>query len=254
MTTTEIPTARTPGAVPQWRAVGRLLTAEALTNLLFTTGVLLGVSGLAALMSWWRGWRLQLDADVDGFLVGFTADGVGAPLISWLLLVAIGVALSGIANVVVLACRTRVLVVAGATRRSIALGLLLTTAATALWSLLVAAVVLLVVGGGVDGAASLVGADGAGGLALAGLAGLGSYAMLTMLSLLVVALFLRWPWWVGVSALVLVWGLVPLAIALTRPGLAAALDELGDRGATGYAVALVAAALAWLVVRRAPVR
>ena len=69
---------------------------------------------------------------------------------------------------------------------------------------------------------------------------------------LVAALFLRWPWWVGVGALAVTLWVLPVVVASVPPLEAAASAVAAWPWSPGAGAVLLAAAH-WLVMRRMPV-
>lgn len=238
---------------PQWRAVAGLLVPEALRNLLWATATMLLFLALGALVARWRGWELASTTWPGTVGVEVTADADGVLLVvSPVFLVAGAVAAMALVNQVVLAARTRVLVASGATRRSVVLGLFSTLVVMTLYVLLVAAVVLVVAGRGLEGGMSLVLADDAGDLVLLALRAVGAVAVSLAAATGVVAVFLRWPWWVGTTVIVASFVLGPwLAAEVQVRGLLQA--PLGWWG-RDLVLAVVIGALTWFVMRRVPVR
>lgn len=257
MTATSADAPSTPAAPPrerpQWVALTRLLASEAMTNLLWATGVMLVVIAVGSLIAWWRGWQLVVETDVDAVTVGVTGDGDGVRVVLSLFIVVLAVAIAAVVNQVVLASRTRVLVAAGATRGSVAAGLLGTLLAMVVYVLVVTAVVLLVVGQGVTGAMTVTGAEGTAELAGAAVQGAGMLALSMAVGTAIVALFLRWPWWVGTIVLTLFFLAFPWVVGLVISDVAPLTAARGWWGAELLAAAL-AAGVYWLIARRIPVR
>lgn len=70
----------------------------------------------------------------------------------------------------------------------------------------------------------------------------------------VVALFLRWPWWVATLLIVALVMVVPAVVAWGWPSWAGRIDGFSGWSAFDLVLALVATALYWIVLRRVPVR
>jgi hypothetical protein len=238
----------------QWSALTRLLTPPALVNLLWTTGVMLAVIAIAVLIARWRGWEVVVINDLDSVTAHVTAGADGVRVVWSLFMVVVAVAIAAVVNQVVLACRTRVLVAGGATRRSVAVGLLLTGVALVLYVLAVAAVVALAVGEGLSGAMSVVGADDGAELARRAAALTGALAAAMAVGTAIAALFLRWHWVVGVSVLVALFAALPIVLGLAWPALGDAVDSFLGWWGANLVVAVLAAGASWLIGRRVPVR
>lgn len=258
MTVTSADAPSTPAAPPrgrpQWSRVARLLASEALTNLLWATGVMLLILAVGAAVARWRGWELVVVTDLDSISAEVTAGADGVRVLWSLFIVVAAVGIAAVVNQVVLACRTRVLLAAGATRRSVALGLLVSAIVMLLYVAAVTVLVTLVVGGGPTGAMSLVGADDSAELARLVVRLGGALAGGLATGTAIAALFLRWPWWVGVGALVVLGAVVPPALTLAWPGLGSAVDGATDWWGADLASAVAMAGLYWLIARRVPVR
>lgn len=242
-----------PRGRPQWVSVTRLLASEAMTNLLWATGVMLVIVAVGSLIAWWRGWQLVVETDVDALTVGVTGDADGVRVVMSLFIVVLAVGIAAVVNQIVLASRTRVLVASGATRRSVAIGLLGTLVAMVVYVLVVTALVLLVVGQGATGAMTVTGAEGGAELARAAVQGAAVLALSMAVGTAIAALFLRWPWWVGTVALTLFFMVLPWAVELVVSDVAPLTAVRGWWGAELLAAAL-AAGVYWLIARRIPVR
>jgi hypothetical protein len=118
----------------------------------------------------------------------------------------------------------------------------------------VTAVALLVVGRGTAGALELVGADGGRDVAVLVVRAAGAVLMAVVGATLVTALFLRWPWWVGVATLLLVLVVVPGVVGVVWPTLADLVEGRLDWWGFDLAAAVVTAGAYVLVLLRVPVR
>lgn len=255
MTTVQAPIggAPVPPRPAQWIRMTRLLLRDAMTYLVgatLVTGVFL-VLGVVLARSF--GWQLMTSSDLEEIGAMVRAEEGGVTIVASTFLLAGAAGVAAVVVPIVLATRTRVYVSAGATRRSVAVGQLLSVLTMAAYVLALTVVVLLVAGRGVDGMVSILGADageatrrlaGVTGLLLTGMAA-GSAA---------VALSLRWPWWVGTTVLVLFLVILPLLGSLALPGTTAWLTEAQGWWGTGLLVAPVLATAYWWLVRRVPVR
>lgn len=238
----------------QWVRTSRLLLRDALTYLVSATLVMLLVIGTLAAVGRWQGWDLALRADLQEIGAAVSAGRDGVTIVASVLLLPVAAGVAAVVVPVVLAARARVHLAAGATRRSLVVAQLLTTVAAAAYVTALTVVVLLVTGRGVDGAIAVTGAGSLGELA-SGLAHVACGLLLAMvLGSAVVALFLRWHWWVGTVVLVLLLLVLPAAASFVPPDLAAAAADAQDWwGGTLVLAGLVAAAY-WWMMRRVPVR
>ncbi|MFK5634093.1 hypothetical protein [Ornithinimicrobium sp. LYQ103] len=238
----------------QWVVMTRLLASDAMRGLLTATGVMLVVLAVGSLIARWQGWQLVSMTDTDMVGIEVVAGQDGVTLVASLFLVPMAVAIAAAVMAVVLAARTRVFLAAGATRRSVATGQLVVLVVMTLYVLAVTAAVLLVVGRGTDGALDLVGADGGAGAAVLVVRATGVVLGALTAGSLITALFLRWPWWVGVGALLLVLVVVPGVVEVVWPALADVVQQRFDWWGLDLAAALVTAVVYGLVLRRVPVR
>lgn len=238
----------------QWAVMTRMLVPEAMRSLLSMTAVVLFFLAVAALVTRWLDWQVvgMTETDVVGLEVITGPDGI-AVVASLFILPAAG-AVGAVVMAIVLAARTRVYVATGATRRAVAVGLLITSLVMTGYALLLTAVSLLVVGRGLDGARELLQADGAGDLALLGLQALGSILLAVVAASAITVLFLRWPWWVGTGALILVFGVLPLLTVFLLPSLTQALETASTWWGWDLALAVLATGVFWWIIRRVPVR
>lgn len=250
---TATPTARRRRPA-QWAVMTRMLVPEAMRGLLSMTAVVLFFLAVAALVTRWLDWQVvgTTETDVVGLEVIAGPDGV-AVVASLFILPAAG-AVGAVVMAVVLAARTRVYVATGATRRAVAVGLLITALVMTGYALLLTAASLLVVGRGLDGARELLRADGAGDLALLSLQALGSVLLAVVAASAITVLFLRWPWWVGTGALILILGVLPLVTVVLLPALAQALTTASAWWGWDLALAVLATGVFWWIISRVPVR
>lgn len=237
----------------QWAVLTRLMLGDALSWLGIAVLVMLAVLTVGTLTTGWLGWELVAVDDLETLRLEVMAGRDGVRVVGSLFLLAGAAGIAAVVIPIVLASRTRVYVVSGATRRSVAVAQLVTVAVLTACVLLLTALVLLVVGRGVDGAMSLLRADGAGDLLLATVRGAASLLTVMLAGIAIVALFLRWPWWVGTVVLVVVFAVLPPLVALGWPVLGDRLGELSGWWASDAVTALVLAALYWWMVRRVPV-
>lgn len=182
-------------------------------------------------------WRLEFTfPGPDGALLG-------SPV--WVLL-PIGVTIAAVVMVTVIAAtRTRVMILAGATRRGIAVGMLAALPVILAYLAVVYGIAALLVGpSNVGSTISSLSVDVAT-LLLGGVLGVAS-AMLT--GMVIVALFQAWPWWVGTIILTAVVAVLPPLLIQVDPG---ALINLGVGWEVLRVVVLVG--LYWLLMRRLPV-
>lgn len=250
-TTTDVPATLVPLGRPQWQRVTRLVLGEAMRNVLWATGITLAVMTIAALIARWRGWEVIVARDMDSLTMQVTEDGDGVRVVWSLLIVAVAVAIAAIANQIVQVTRTKVFLASGATRGSVAVAMLITAAVMLLYVVAVTAVVVLIVGRGLDGAMSLIGADGGAELATMTVHFVGTLAAGLAAGPAIVALFQRWPTWVGVVILVALGLALPLFSGLTfGPRLESVIGWWG----TDLVMAVVWAGVYWVVARRVPVR
>lgn len=252
-----------PPRPAQWVVLTRMLLGAAMNSLLITTGVVLACLAVGVLVARWRGWQLVGMTETDMVGLEVIADGDGVTLVASLFILPVAVGIASVVMAVVLAARTRVYVATGATRRAVATAQLLTVLGAAAYVLLVTAVVLLVVGRGPDGALALLQADGAGDLLQAdgagdvftlGVRALGAVLLAMAGATMVTALFLRWPWWVGVGLLLLLFVVLPPVTTFLLPAVGAAVDRASGWWAWDLSVAVVVAAIFWWILRRVPVR
>lgn len=226
----------------QRAALTRYFVRSTLGVLLVSTLVMVALTAGGALLARWRSWDVAT-GDMDMPLVlGVEADRDGVLITFSFGLIAVAVGFAAVAAVLAQAGTTRVLVANGATRRAIWSALLTTAAVCVAYVLALAVAVRLVLGGRAD----------VGELALQALQASGLLAVLMALGLVVVALFLRWPWWVGVSLLTLlgVGSMVAAAVGSTLGSPGADLAFPGSE----LVLALALAAVSWLLARRIPVR
>ncbi len=244
---------RRSGYAAQWPAVTRLLVSEALRTLLITTATMLAIGVVGTLVARWQGWQMIATSDLDAMSLEVTADGDGVTIVTSLLFVPAGVGIAALVMAIVLAARTRVLIAAGATRASVAIGNLVLVVVMTAYVLVVTAVVLAVVGGGAGGAAELLGADGNADLVVLAVRGVGAVLMALVAGITITAIFLRWPWWVGALLLPAAAIVLPWLVGWAWPGLADAVGSAIGRPGFDLATAVVTAGIYWLVVRRVPV-
>ncbi|MGD8201042.1 hypothetical protein ACQE98_10300 [Ornithinimicrobium sp. W1679] len=243
-----------PPRPAQWAVLTRMLLGAAMNSLLITTGVVLACLAVGVLVARWRGWQLVGMTETDMVGLEVIADGDGVTLVASLFILPVAVGIASVVMAVVLAARTRVYVATGATRRAVATAQLLTVLGSAAYVLLVTAVVLLVVGRGPDGALALLQADGAGDVAILGVSALGAVLLGMAGATMITALFLRWPWWVGVGLLLLLFVVLPPVTTFLLPAVGAAVDRASGWWGWDLSVAVVVAALFWWILRRVPVR
>lgn len=243
-------TTRRPFRPAQWAVMTRILAAQGMRSLFIATGVTFVVLAVGTLIARWRGWQLVAMTETDRVGFEVAADGDGVTIVASLFILPAAVSIAAVVMTIVLAARTRVYVATGATRRSVAVGHLLTILVMAVYVLVVTAVVLLVVGRGFDGARELVQADGAGDVATMGIRAL----FVVTAASAITALFLRWPWWVGTGVLVLFLVVLPGLTAFLLPSVAEAVDRASGWWGWDLAVAVVATGAYWWVIRRVPVR
>lgn len=247
--TTDTRTPVAPHGLPQWRSLARLFTTEGMRNLLWATGFMLAFLVLGALLASVFGWQLVVLHDTDSLLVEATASAEDGVTIVWsLFLIPLAAAIAAIVDQIMLACRARVLVANGATRRSVALALLVAGAAMLLYVVLVATVALLVVGRGPSGAMGLLDEN------TVALRFVGALAAGLAAGPVVVALFQRWHWWIGTVVL----GASAVLLPIVGSRALGPVDDLID-AATGWwgtdlVLAVLLAGAYWLIVRRMPVR
>lgn len=237
----------------QWPAVTRLLVSEALRTLLITTATMLAIGVVGSLVARWQGWQLIATSDLDAMSLEVTADGGGVTIVTSLLFVPAGVGIAALVMAIVLAARTRVLVAAGATRASVAIGNLVMIVVMTAYVLAVTGIVVAVLGGGVGEAAELLGADGAGELAVLTVRGVGAVLMALVAGTTITTIFLRWPWWVGALVLPAAAIVLPWLVGRAWPGLADAVGSAIGRPGFDLATAVVTAVVYWVIVRRVPV-
>lgn len=244
---------RRPGYGAQWLLVARLLVAEALRSLLITTAVMLAVVVVGSLVARWRGWQLIATSDLDGLIVEVAADDEVVTVMTSVLLVPTAVGIAALVMAIVLAARSRVLIAAGATRASVAIGNLVGVAVMTAYVVLLTGVVMVVVGGGVGRAAELFGAESTGDLAVLAVRGLGAVLGALVLGATITTVFLRWPWWVGALVLPAAAFVVPWLADRVWPGLADTVGQALDWPGSDLAAAVVTAWVYWLIMRRVPV-
>lgn len=184
--------------------------------------------------------------NISGFPgLGTGDDGAPTGLWIWLAIV-VAVAVSAVVLMVVFAAtRTRPLIHTGLTRRSISIGVLLAALVGLIYTSLLGVVVLLLIGwaqvldmfgwAGASPSEFLLGA------AFGVLNGM-------LVGVTIVALFQRWPWWVGTVLLLLIVGVLP--VVLNRLDFSA-LEQFGLFWEALRVVVLGAAY--WLLMRRLPV-
>lgn len=254
-TDTSAPSTTRDRTLPSQRAVlTRTFTVAGMRSLLITTGVMLVVLAVGALIARWRGWQLVGMTETDMVGLEVITDGDGVTLVASLFILPVAISIAAVVMAVVLAARTRVYVATGATRRTVAVGQLLTLLVMTAYVLLVSAVVLLVVGRGLDGARELVQADGAGEVAMMGIRALGTVLLALTAASAITALFLRWPWWVGTGVLILLFVVLPGLTAFLLPSVAETVDRASAWWGWDLASAVVTTGVYWWVIRRVPVR
>ncbi len=250
---TTTPSARGGRRPPQWAVLTRLILRDALSWLLISALVMLAFLTVGTLVTGWLGWELVRVDDLETLRLEVAAGRDGVRVVGSLFLLVGAAGVAAVVIPIILASRTRVYVVSGATRRSVAIAQLVTVAVLTVCVLLLTAVVLLVVGRGVDGAMSLLGADGPGDLLLATVRGAASLLTAMLASITIVALYLRWPWWVGTIVLVVVFAVLPPLLALTWPVTGGWLGAASGWWGSEVVTALALAALYWWMMRRLPV-
>ena len=243
-----------PGRPAQWALMARMLTADALRSLLSATGVMLLILVVGALIARWQGWELVEMTEADAIRLEVVADGDGVTIIASLFILPAAVAITSVVMAIILAARTRVYVAAGATRRAVAIGHLMTALVATAYTLLVTAVVLLVVGRGFDGALELLQADRAGDVAVLTLRAVGAVLLAVMAASAITVVFLRWQWWVGVGLLVLLFTVLPVFFVFLLPSVAEVLDAASTWWGWDLACAVLATGAYWWIIRRVPVR
>lgn len=232
---------------PQWVSMSRFFLGHALSTMLWTTGVTLAIAVIGASL----GWQVEVIVDSDSSIIGLKSGGDDA-LNLWLLLVVASVAIAAVVHQIVLTCLTRVLVAAGATRRSVAVGLGVTAVFHVLYVTAVTVAVLLVIGRNVDGARSLLSADSAADLAVLTAQAAGSVAVGLVAAMAVTALFLRWPWWVGAIGLTLAFAVLPALTRLLWPEVGSLLAQPTAWWGSQLLLTLVCAGAFWWLLRRVP--
>lgn len=242
-----------PAQTPQWAVMTRLFLRDGMTYLLTATLVMLACVVVGTLVAVWQGWQLVTELDLDSIGMTVEASSQGVTIVASLFLLIGAAGVAAVVVPVVLAARLRVYVAAGATRRSVAIAQTITLVVMTVYVLVLTAVVLLVVGRGTDGAADILRAETGIGVALATVRGGGSLLLAMVAGSAVVALFLRWPWWVGTILLTVLLVLLPFLTALV---LGSWTPLAGIRAWWGFelAAAVVLAAVAWWMARRVPVR
>lgn len=251
---TTVPTApAAPTAAQQGTALARLMLRDALSWLGISILVMSAFLAAGTLVTGWLGWELVGVDDLDTLRLEVQAGREGVRVVGSLFLLAGAAGIAAIVIPIVLAARTRVYVVSGATRRSVAGAQLVTVAVLTVCVLLVTAVVLLLAGRGIDGAMSLLRADAAGDLLIATVRGAASLLAAMLAASAIVALFLRWPWWVGTIVLTVIFAVLPWLIRLTWPVVGDGLGAVSGWWGSDVATALVLAALYWWMMRRVPV-
>ena len=237
-----------PRPVPlQWLVVAKLLGVEALRGLLSSTAVIFGVALAMYLLGLRLDWNFIGAPDGEAS-VGVIVDGQSVAVVGAAGWVPIAVGTAAIViGIVLTATRTRILISVGMTRGAIVAGTAVTLAGIVVYALLVAALVTLVLGPSV--VVEFLGGDGSD--PTVALATQMSSSILAVIGgVAVTVMFLRWPWWVGVLALV--W----LSITLSAAGAGGALD--GASPASLPWILLACAALLgvayWAMMRRLPVR
>lgn len=238
----------------QRAAMTRLLLRDAMSYLLSATLWLLLVLAVGGLIARVLGWELIAEQDLETLRLEVMADEDGVRIIGSLFALVIAAGVAAVVIPVVLAARTRVYVAAGATRRSVAVGQLVTVAVVCAYVLVLAAVVLLVAGRGVGGAMALVGAYDAGELMVVALRATASLLLAMLAGSAIAVMFLRWPWWVGTLVLAALFLIAPVAVAWGWPTFAGRTDDVTAWWAFDLGLALLAAGLYWLILRRVPVR
>ena len=251
---TTAPVELAPVRPAQWVRTTRLLLRDALSYLVSATLVMLVVLGALVVLARWRGWDLALRANLREIGAAVEAGRDGVTIVASIFLLPMAAGVAAVIVPVVLAARTRVHLAAGATRRSLVVAQLLTTVVAAAYVMVLTVLVLLVAGHGVGGAMAVLDV-GSGGELASELAHVTCGLLLAMvLGSAVVALFLRWRWWVGTAVLVLLLLVLPALTSFVSPDLAAAAaDAQGWWGGKLVLAALVAAAY-WWTMRRVPVR
>jgi hypothetical protein len=253
MTATAAPAGSTPiRRRTQGAVTARFLVRQGLVQLLGVTAVMLVLLTLWYAVARWRGWTIVTETDADGWMFAVTAEPGQVTAVVSLLLVPAGVAVASFVVAIVLAATyTRMMISAGATRASVATGQLAAVLAMTLY-LVVLTALALVIGGGAAIIPELLGAQDSGEVGGLAFRGLGTVLLWLVGGVAIATIFLRWPWWVGVGVLVLVFWGVPLLSALVPP-VGAVLGSL-FAPAVSHLVLAVALALAyWLMVRRVPV-
>jgi len=209
-------------------------------------------AALAAIAAW-RGWPEVGGAGsepVDGeVVVSFSTTIFGIPLGA----VAIAAFVVSIAQV---GSFTRALIATGATRTALTLAHLANVLLIALAASAVAAAVLALevafAGGWIGSTFGLEDGDTFADGVPALLTGLGGALVALLAGGLIAAVFLRWPWWVGVGLLATVlWG-VPLLAAWLAP-VGAALAALAAWPGSLPLVVVVLVLAHWVVMRAMPV-
>ena len=257
MTTTAPTATRTTGPVPgpdrQWRSLGRLQVLEALRGLTITALVTLAVLAAMALVSRWQGWDLAVvdEGEWDGPPLLIDA----GRTVLWVSLVVlpISVGIGAIVHAVLGTARSRVYLATGATRRQVTLAHLLTIAVMTVYVLAVALVVLLVLGRGPAGALEILGSEALGGPVQAVGVAVGAAAAPMLAAAGITALFLRWPWWVGTSVLVVIFVLLPMVAGFVPP-VGEALDRADAWWGSDLVVAVLLTGVFVGIMRRVPVK
>lgn len=248
MTATAQPSPTTAHRSQLWPTT-RYLLREALSPLLWTALTMAALAAIVAAAGLALGWEYEV---VDeGVFIGVeatrdvvTVQGAAGPAAMALLQVTFALSVVAVVMAAVVPARhTRVLLSSGVTRRSLTIGLLL--ALLAVVAVVAVAVLGLVGLGGLDGLRP----GGAGSTDEAWASASGWLLQLGVMVLTVAAItavFLRWPWWVGVGCC-LVGGWLLMMLGLMFPS----FTGLWWWTAIG---ALVAAVALVLVLRRVPTR
>lgn len=257
MTTTDTTAGSTTGRAAtddrQWWSLARLQVTDALRGLTITALVTLVVLAVMALVSRWQGWDVVVMDEVEWGGPPLLIEGGRTVLWISLVVLPISVGIAAIVHAVVGTARSRVYLATGATRRQVTLAHLLTIAVMTAYVLAVAAVVLLVLGRGPDGALDILGSEVAGGGVQVAVVALGAVVAPQLAAATITALFLRWPWWVGTSVLVVIFVLLPL-VAGFLPPLGEALERADAWWGSDLLTAVVLVGVFVGIMRRVPVK
>lgn len=204
----------------------RLLTPWFVKGSTRVLGTVLAIATLVSLALWAlataQGWAEPAPAvESDGEVIfAFTTSAFSVPL------AAVGIAAFVLA-IVQTAAYTRPLVASGATRATVAAATLLNGAWMVLLVNVLAAVVLALevrfAGGWIASTFGVAGGTFADGVATL-LRAAGQVSLAVVAGMLIAALFLRWPWWVGVGVLVVILWVIPILAPFVVP--AALADTL----------------------------